>query len=417
MNQNQDRSLLHHVSSISAVADLGKSLLQEEQQQRTNFMSSALGARVLFATDEWFAAADNLLSDAPPVFDADAFCIEGKVMDGWETRRRRNVGHDFCIVRLSGKVQVDEVVVDTAFFTGNFVPSVSIQAADLNMEEAVEFVQRVPGALQRLVNASTSISYQGTAATMDEITVVDAATSAWDTIVPMTPLKPGYDDSRYHTIFTSGQVATHLRINSFPDGGIARIRVYGRPVETVNLPRCLHPPSLPYAVPHSSSEILPSQTMESTQLSIGGEGIDCSNQHYGSPVKLLQETYGKDMGDGWETARHLNRPSSLELGDEGLVDFGSLRDWCVFALGTPARSIHTVIVDTKHFRGNFPESVIVEGRDQDAWETIVPRSRLAPDAEHMFEMNVDHPTREIRVTIFPDGGLSRVRLYGEPLED
>lgn len=414
---HQGGELLHHVSSVSAVADLGKSLLQEEQQTRTNFMSSALGARVLFATDEWFAAADNLLNDAPPIFDANAFCIEGKVMDGWETRRRRNVGHDFCIVRLSGKVAVDEIVVDTAYFTGNFVPSLSIQSADMNMHESVEFVQQVPGALQRLVNSSTSISYQGTAATLDEIAVANETTHAWETVVPVTPLKAGYDESRYHTIYTSGQVATHLRINSFPDGGIARIRVYGRPLESTTMPRCLHPPSLPYAVPHCSTEILPSQTMESKELTLGGEGVDCSNQHYGSPVKLLQETYGKDMGDGWETARHLNRPLSLELGQDDLVDFGTLNDWCIFSLGVPARLIRTVIVDTKHFRGNFPESAIVEGRDQGDWETIVPRSRLAPDAEHFFEVNVDRPTREIRVTIFPDGGLSRVRIYGEPLQD
>jgi allantoicase len=50
--------------------------------------SSLLGARVIFATDEWFAIADNLLNPNPPTFDPNAYCSQGKVMDGWESRRR-----------------------------------------------------------------------------------------------------------------------------------------------------------------------------------------------------------------------------------------------------------------------------------------------------------------------------------------
>jgi allantoicase len=460
------------VDPESAVTDLGQSLGQDQQHQqqttvivrsqlRPNYLSAQRGARILFATDEWFAAADNLLKDDDAVFDPDAFCIEGKVMDGWETRRRRQVGHDFCIVQLAAPlVAIDEILIDTGYFTGNFVPAVSIQAYGFAVmdddDEAVTFVQKVPGALSRLVRAAASSSYQGTAATAAEIALADAATATWETIVPVTPLRAGYEETRYHSVYpdttsrtdtsSNRSAMTHLRINIFPDGGIARIRVYGRPVEPVSLPRCLYPPDLPYAVSHgNSSTVLPSQTLrlqqqrgdssELTELSLGGQGIDCSNQHYGSPVKLLQASYGKDMGDGWETARHLNRPARLVAlaggggandPDQDLVDFGDLRDWCTFSLGTPAKTIRSIIVDTKHFRGNYPESVIIEGRnhgdgDADhAWDTLVPRSRLAPDAEHLFQLaaatDADRrTTRAIRVTIFPDGGVSRVRVYGEPL--
>jgi allantoicase len=467
--------LHHHVSSVNAVADLGKSLLQQESQEhrpRPNYLSASLGARILFATDEWFAAADNILQDTDAVFDPDAFCVEGKVMDGWETRRRRTVGHDFCLVQLSAPVHIDEIVIDTGHFTGNFVPAVSIQSHTFaTLDDSVVFVQKVPGALSRLVHggASTtaSISYQGTAATTADIAIAEAATADWKTIVPVTPLRAGYDETRYHTLYpntagatTNGTTAaSYLRINIYPDGGIARIRVYGRPVATpIRLPRCLYPPHLSYAVPHDSrnnetttttttTTVLPSQTMNSsgggssssssasvvlTELTLGGQGIDCSNQHYGSPVKLLQESYGKDMGDGWETARHLHRPHRLVAlpgaESEQLVDFGDLTDWCIVSLGTPAKTIHAIIVDTKHFRGNYPESVMIEGRNtttnhdrnDDEWKILVPRSRLAPDAEHLFQVvdldqQQQRPTRHIRVTIFPDGGVSRLRVYGEPL--
>jgi allantoicase len=479
--------LLHqHESFVSAVADLDKSLVQQESQEqqqptttmippRPNYLSASLGARILFATDEWFAAADNLLQDTDAVFDPNAFCNEGKVMDGWETRRRRTVGHDFCLVQLATPVQIDEIVIDTGYFTGNFVPAVSIQAHTFpTLDDSVVFVQQVPGALARLVNnhgGSTASTYQGTAATTVEIAIAEAATTAWETIVPVTPLRAGYDETRYHTIYPNNTAVSSqfLRINIYPDGGMARIRVYGRPVAPpIRLPRCLYPPHLPYAVPHGSrtneetttatTRLLPSQTMNSgaggssssassivlTELTLGGQGIDCSNQHYGSPVKLLQASFGKDMGDGWETARQLHRPHRLvalqqsgaaEAEADQLVDFGDLRDWCIVSLGTPAQTIHAIIVDTKHFRGNYPESVMIEGRntttttnhdndddDDEEWTILVPRSRLAPDAEHLFQVVVDlddqqqqRPTRDIRVTIFPDGGISRVRVYGEPL--
>jgi allantoicase len=378
------------------------------------------------------------------------------VMDGWESRRRRTVGHDFIICQLPHAVQIQQIVIDTGFFTGNFVPAISIQAhAFSSPHDAVEFVtKQLPRALFRLVHSN--LRYQGTAATVSEIELANAATAAWETIVPPTPLGPGYEETRYHTIDMGGDttttaIATHLRINAFPDGGIARIRVYGQRanLEHDQLPRCLYPPSLSYAIPHhhhhhGSSERnqhLPSQWLQNgstatTQLTLNGQGLDCSNQHYGSPIQLLQASYGKDMGDGWETARHLNRPPILVCNhptnhhpDGGLVEFGTLTDWCILALGQPAQSIHSVVVDTKHFRGNYPESVLMEGRcntntdDTEEWQTIVPRCRLAPDAEHLFSVdnnninqtNVRYPIRIIRVTIFPDGGLSRVRVYGEPL--
>ena len=156
--------------------------------------------------------------------------------------------------------------------------------------------------------------------------------------------------------------------------------------------------------------------------------MSCSNQHYGTPQNLLQATLGKDMGDGWETARHPERPASWKRDMEtGLVD-SDLMDWCVVKLGRVAtKGIDRILLDTKHFRGNYPESVKVEGcscsspevDQQVEWFPLVSRCRMAADSEHVYDRsmgqveNADRVVSHVRVSIYPDGGLSRVRVYAE----
>lgn len=232
---------------------------------------------------------------------------------------------------------------------------------------------------------------------------------------------------------------THVRVNYYPDGGVARLRLWGENLESPVLPAW--PAYSPIktgrtcaVVNHSSGEELPSQqSYEYPEISLnenGGVGFACSNKHYGDPCNLIQPTLGTDMGDGWETARHPNRLSVMVHDPKtGLVD-SPLSDWCVLKLGTKAADgVARVILDTKHFRGNYPESVLIEGCDaQDdevtseavEWFSLVPRGRMAPDSEHVYErtkgqiVNAQHPVSHVRVSIFPDGGLSRVRVFGSP---
>jgi allantoicase len=98
--------------------------LQARFAALTDLADGGLGGRPLFATDEWFATADNLLKSGPPRFDPEAFCEQGKVMDGWETRRRRMPGHDWCVLRLGLPGYIHGFDADTAFFTGNHTPQV-----------------------------------------------------------------------------------------------------------------------------------------------------------------------------------------------------------------------------------------------------------------------------------------------------
>eukprot|EP00542_Grammatophora_oceanica_P018076 CAMPEP_0194048904 /NCGR_PEP_ID=MMETSP0009_2-20130614/28963_1 /TAXON_ID=210454 /ORGANISM="Grammatophora oceanica, Strain CCMP 410" /LENGTH=490 /DNA_ID=CAMNT_0038694929 /DNA_START=76 /DNA_END=1548 /DNA_ORIENTATION=+ len=426
-----------------------------------NACSAADGARVLFATDEWFASADCLLKDGPPLFDADAYCNEGKVMDGWESRRRREEGHDWCFIKLAAggageRLCIQAVEVDTAHFTGNNAPAISLELCDLSDDggsssspnQAFEVVKKLPGAMERLVQG---FGHQGVGHSPEEVQAAKDALKdvKFQTLLPTTPLSPGYQESRMHYFEVERSTpATHLRVNYFPDGGVARLRLWGT-VAPAGTPITKKPLYMPisgknkrcHVVPHSSNETMPSQlSFPDPELSKGGVGVTCTNQHYGTPQNLLQSNFGKDMGDGWETARHPDRPSILHNDSTtGFVDC-DLSDCAVLKLSaTASHGISRIILDTKHFRGNYPESVRVDGcfsllegeeafaGDAVEWFPLIDRVRMSPDSEHVFDRKSDEglvqvengtcAVTHVKVTIFPDGGISRVRVYGASADE
>ena len=482
------------------------------------------GAYILFATDEWFASADHLLLDTPPTFDPAAYCSQGKVMDGWETQRKRQLGHDFCLIQLSQRlVNISAIEIDTAYFTGNQTPYVSIWACDLSQPaEEIEFLQNIPHITPRLVvqmkrqqqlrrrrrheNDDEILpvdEYRGTYATPESILTVHALTAChdnnnnnnnkWYELLPVSPLRPGYESTRYHHFAIPGHaVATHIRFNYYPDGGVARLRIYGTSdarmtTTTTSLPQALVRPVtttctvVPYTNENEDADVMdanhhdhninPNTINSSNDIIVevsgihqGGRGIYASNQHYGTPHQLLSPHSGRDMSDGWETARQPTRPQILQplattavsnqphgdmttTNDQNnandsnvnvpppLVDFGILMEYCILKLGYPISNIHSIIIDTKHFKGNYPESVELAGcciapTDDDAdldcwahdddmttihWYPILHRSRLSPHAQHVYAAHqlrtADTRISHVRVRIFPDGGLSRVRIY------
>ena len=406
--------------------------------------------------------------------------IKGKVMDGWESRRKRTEGHDWCVIATKTNCKMNQnkindivgIEVDTAYFTGNQTPRISIQVAnccssniadDGNDDDYVDEDQWMytwmPNAISRIVGGG---GIQGTGQSLKQIQKANKACEQfeWKTVLSMTPLQPGYEESRMHyftideTVRKDVKGFTHVRINYFPDGGVARIRLWGS-----MLPRddgmkvgggsgfmisnenedTMPPSSIPYPYP------------ELSLVSNGGIGLSCSNKHYGVPENLIQSTYGKDMGDGWETARHPNRPPILIKDPETNLIDNPLMDWAILKLGMGGSrekdGIQRIIVDTKHFKGNFPESVMVEGfnaatenlTDDDIvhisnagmgedecskkkieWFSLVPRAKMGADSEHVFDkkegmlMDCDKAVTHVRVSIFPDGGISRVRVYGNP---
>ena len=194
-----------------------------------NVTSASIGARILFATDEWFATADNLLRDTPPHFDPTEYCEQGKVMDGWESRRRRETGHDWCLIRLPERVHdIVGIEVDTAYFTGNNAPAISIEIADItSCATEINLVAKLPNALQRLLHGCV----QGTGNSPSQVAAAERAcreNADWKILLPKTPLSPGYEPSRMHyfAVSDSSRGAGPLGCANTPPRGR---RKWGRP--------------------------------------------------------------------------------------------------------------------------------------------------------------------------------------------
>ncbi|OQR90848.1 allantoicase [Thraustotheca clavata] len=346
---------------------------------------------VLFATDEWFASADNLLLTSPPVFIPEKFTDFGKWMDGWETRRKRIPGHDWCVIKLGLRGKIAGIDIDTAFFTGNNAPRVSIQAACLPEGKGQELTRE---------------RQMGTCASSSESEAIEKLGSeSWHEILPRTELNPGYEESRHHYFeIANDQVWTHLRVNIFPDGGIARLKVYG--IVSVDWDK----------VPADAS-------VDLVAAANGGTIITYSDAHFGEPKNLLMPGRGINMGDGWETARKKTRPAILTADEKGLLTVPG-KDWVIIQLGHIG-IIDRIEIDTHHFKGNYPESCFIEGRfhqgqastlnEQTQWRPLLPRTKLGPDAQHYFgkdQLVPGEAINHVRLTIYPDGGISRLRIWG-----
>lgn len=308
-----------------------------------------LGSRVTYATDEFFAAKERLIDAKDPVFIDDKYDDHGKWMDGWESRRKRTPGNDHCIIRLGVPGIVHGVDIDTSFFTGNYPPQVSLDACASEQDVPVD---------------------------------------GWFEILPLTDLA---GDAHHFLDIDCASKITHLRLNIFPDGGIARLRVYGE-------------------VRPDYSQI--KGVVDLLALEHGGRALSCSDEHYGSMHNLNVAGRGVNMGDGWETARRR----------------GPGNDWVVLALGH-AGVIESLEVDTAHFKGNYPDRVSLDAalfadgelpsNDDPRWQCLLPESKLEMDRQHRFagELQALGVVSHVRMSIFPDGGISRLRLFGRASED
>ncbi|WP_421851859.1 allantoicase [Oricola sp.] len=320
-----------------------------------NLASAGLGATVVSATDDFFAEAPRMLADTAPVFIPDKYDENGKWMDGWESRRKRGEGHDHAVVKLAAPAVIRGFDIDTSHFTGNFPPACSIEGCRLPADAAPD------------------------------------GNTVWQPILPIMPLGA---DSHHFAACDSNEVWTHLRLNIFPDGGVARLRVYG--------------------VAHAP-DIGDSGETDLASIMNGARIVGFSDAHYGNYHRLLTPTVPKDMGDGWETRRR------REPGN----------DWIIVALGA-AGIAERAIIDTAYYKGNFPESCSIDaaflpnaleaGPDADAmlvtasmfWTPLMGRQTLHADRVHEFTGlgAARGPITHVKLNIFPDGGVSRFKLFG-----
>jgi allantoicase len=311
--------------------------------------SARLGGVVLNASDEFFAPKDRLIFPAAPIWHDGEYTDRGKWMDGWESQRRRDVlpgdagfsqAHDWCIVRLGTRGVIRRIDVETTHFKGNHPESCAVDASVVSGEE----IARAP----------------------------------WQPAIERSPL---VGDS--HNVFEAAHVAaTHVRLRIFPDGGVARLRVYGdvlpdwdalRRQGEVDLASVLH----------------------------GGRVIECSDMFFSPRHNLIMPGDAIGMADGWETRRR-RAPG---------------HEWTVIKLGAPG-TIARVDVDTTHFKGNAPAACSLEASTSGAadWRELLPRTPLDADRRHTFETAAPRTggVTHVRLNIFPDGGIARLRLFGTP---
>ncbi|MEU0097861.1 allantoicase [Streptomyces sp. NPDC006267] len=317
-----------------------------------------LGAGVIAANDEFFAERENLLIRERAVFDPEHFGHKGKIMDGWETRRRRGADaghpfpapedHDWAIVRLGAPGIVRGLIVDTAHFRGNYPQRVSVQATS---------VEGAPSPEQLLA---------------DDV--------KWEEILPPAPVR-GHAANAFE--ITGGRRYTHLRLCQHPDGGIARLRVHG---EVVPDPAWLAALG----------------TVDLISVLNGGTYEDASDRFYSSPTQIILPGTSRKMDDGWENRRRRVRDTN---------------DWVRFRL--PAQgAVRAIEIDTAYLKGNSAGWIALQGRDGDTgeWFEILPRTRLQPDTLHRFVLHAQAVVTHVRLDAFPDGGVARMRLHGSLTE-
>jgi allantoicase len=319
--------------------------------QMLNLAAEKLGAVVLYATDDFFAEKENLIKPGRGIFIHDKYTDRGKWMDGWESRRKRVLGHDWCILALGAPGLIHGVDIDTNFFLGNHPPHASIEACNAPQGILLEDLHE------------------------------DAM---WTEILPKSPLNPG---SQHYYAIEDKRIWTHLKLHIYPDGGVARLKVYGEVFKDWSL-------------------VADDERIDLAAAKNGAKVLACNDMFFSSKDNLIMPNRGVNMGDGWETKRN-RTPGNV--------------DWVVLKLGHRGW-IDDVLVDTCHFKGNYPDRCSLEGcnlAEGEAWESAVwteflPQTKLQADHEHVFkaELTGHGPFTHVRMKIYPDGGISRLRIFG-----
>ena len=317
-----------------------------------NLAADRLGAKALLCSDDFFAEKENLLKPGRGIFIPDKYTNRGKWMDGWESRRKRTPGHDWCIIELATPGKIHGVDIDTNHFLGNHPPHASIDAC--------------------LIKQAKKINWESI---------------NWKEVLPKSPLQPG--SQNFYEI-SDQEIYTHLRLNIYPDGGVARLKVYGEVFKDWNF-------------------VDENEMIDLAATVNGAKAVLCNDMFFSHMDNLILPGRGKNMGDGWETKRNRN-PGN--------------RDWVIVRLAHKG-VIDKISIDTNHFKGNYPDSCMIEGSvlysdeqihasSEIKWTTILPQTKLKADHKHYYDKEIKsrNAFTHVRLSIFPDGGISRMRIWG-----
>ena len=319
-----------------------------------NLAEPRLGSKVIFKTDDFFASASRIINPNPPIFKEGVFDKHGKWMDGWETRRRRRKGFDYLIIKLGKPGKIFNVDIDTAHFSGNQPTHASLQACYSNKKKPNN-------------------------------------KSRWITILNKKKLDP---NKNHNFNIKNKSIFTHIKLNIYPDGGVARLRIFGE-IEMKNVN-------------------FGSKMINLCSMLNGASIIGCNNEHFGRAENILAPGKGKNMGDGWETKRSR----------------GKNFDWLIIKFGYPGK-INKIEIDTHHFKGNYPDSCSVQAayiskkisnnsivRKSNKWKLLLNKTKLNANKKHSFNSKTMQKNKInfIRINIYPDGGISRIRAFGKVIK-
>ena len=311
-----------------------------------------LGTKVIFKTDDFFASAHRIIDPSPPIFKEGLFDKNGKWMDGWESRRKRISGHDFLIIKLGKPGSISKVDVDTSHFKGNQPSMISLEGSNSKSKS--------------LTNLK------------------------WKNIIGKKKIK-----ANSHHLFnvTSKSIFTHIKLNIFPDGGVARLRLYGNISKENNK--------------------LTNKTINLASLLNGASVIACNNEHFGKAENILAPGKAKNMGDGWETRRRRNKGS----------------DWLILN-SIKGKKIDKIEISTHHFKGNFPSHCSLQAafivnkksstsivKSSTKWKFLMQKVNLSANKTHKFKNKLmkNNKINFIKINIFPDGGISRFKIFGKSI--
>ena len=314
-----------------------------------NLADPRIGSKIIFKTDDFFAAAHRILKTDIPVFKDGLFDKHGKWMDGWETRRRRSKGYDYLVLKLGKPGKIFDIDIDTSHFNGNQPTHASLEGC---------FSRSKP-------NKKTK----------------------WTRLLGKKKLGPNKNHN-----FKSQNKSTfnYIRLNIFPDGGVARLILYGK-IEI-------------------DKKTINNKNINLTSVLNGASIVGCNNEHFGRAENIIAPGKGKNMGDGWETRRSR----------------GKNFDWLIIKFGKPGL-IKKLEIDTHHFKGNYPDSCSIQTaiinkdlsnnlivKNSKNWKFILNKSKLSAHKKHVFKKFLIKRNKEnyLKINIYPDGGISRIRAFG-----
>ena len=311
-----------------------------------------LGSKVIFKTDDFFASANRIINPSPAVFKEGLFDKNGKWMDGWESRRKRTSGHDFLIIKLGKSGSINKVDVDTSHFNGNQPSMISLEGCYSKSKNIKDL--------------------------------------KWKTLIDKKKTK-----ANSHHMFKSSSksIFTHIKLNIFPDGGVARLRLYGSISKENNK--------------------FGNKTINLASLLNGASVIACNNEHFGKAENILAPGKAKNIGDGWETRRRRNKGF----------------DWLILN-PINGKKINKIEISTHHFKGNFPSHCSLQAafvpnkkssssiiKNSVKWKFLLNKVNLSANKTHKFKniLMKNDKINFIKINIFPDGGISRFKIFGKSI--